>query len=535
MKYVVVSIISLIFIFLLINDIMFNRKRVLGLKIIEILVFLGLIYLLISNCVYYSIEKDRITNNIVSNKYLSSSIDVYDINGNYLGKTSIGSYIYNNFVHPVFNGKQNSVSLKEQFKNNIIVIVITIIYLIYWIVLLLLYEKEDQRFWHIEDEDILLKKYNPLIAGCIAQNRNVTIRDAVGVIVNLINKKAINMRLVNDNLSSKVKYRYMLSQNNFDLRNLDIIEKYVYDWLFEELTDYKRNKDNVDYFFTNNEGIIELDFMLRMKNISENSDTYIKLKEINTYANKQLHSLGANLPAVPVQIKLLNNLLLMFSIFVIFSHITSNGLNIVISNLNMMIYCFVAIFVITIIPLIYALSLICYKFIKIFFRTLEQITEGYTGRVLIGKSFSIIFATILFIIIFLPISKDTYLVFDILLMGCTCLILFTDDYMLKNRPQILNDFYNLKAIEDKLRNYTLMKSENIEYIELWKKYYGYAIAFNIPKFLNSEIDVPYESTTIMTKDVYEGLFYVCKSYLEEFWNQEYSNESLLIKQMKELF
>ena len=343
------------------------------------------------------------------------------------------------------------------------------------------------------------------------------------------------MRLVNDNLSSKVKYRYMLSQNNFDLRNLDIIEKYVYDWLFEELTDYKRNKDNVDYFFTNNEGIIELDFMLRMKNISENSDTYIKLKEINTYANKQLHSLGANLPAVPVQIKLLNNLLLMFSIFVIFSHITSNGLNIVISNLNMMIYCFVAIFVITIIPLIYALSLICYKFIKIFFRTLEQITEGYTGRVLIGKSFSIIFATILFIIIFLPISKDTYLVFDILLMGCTCLILFTDDYMLKNRPQILNDFYNLKAIEDKLRNYTLMKSENIEYIELWKKYYGYAIAFNIPKFLNSEIDVPYESTTIMTKDVYEGLFYVCKSYLEEFWNQEYSNESLLIKQMKELF
>ena len=154
-------------------------------------------------------------------------------------------------------------------------------------------------------------------------------------------------------------------------------------------------------------------------------------------------------------------------------------------------------------------------------RRTQQITEGYTGRILIAKSISIIFSTCVLMIIYVVFAKNVYIIYDILLLGVTCLIIFTDDYMLKHESRILNDYYNLKRIENIISEYSLIKVENMEFIKIWDQYYAYGVAFGIPMPVNKELDVPYENTNILTPQNLEGIYHVSKSYLEVMWDMEF--------------
>ena len=201
-------------------------------------------------------------------------------------------------------------------------------------------------------------------------------------------------------------------------------------------------------------------------------------------------------------------------------------MDLTITNLEAVYAMFIMIFAITILPLIYIFSLVCVEFIRSIFKVLGQVTEGYSGRKLVAKSVSIVLATLILIVIYSAFAKDYYIIYDILLLGVTCLIIFTDDYMLKHDPQILNDFYNLKRIEKKLEEYSLMKEENMEYMKLWDHYYAYAVALGIPNPVNEQIGAVYGDTAIVTKPNLESVYYVCKSYLEVMWDMEfYENKS----------
>ena len=313
----------------------------------------------------------------------------------------------------------------------------------------------------------------------------------------------------------------MLSENPESNVKLDMIEIEIYDWIFEEMQNFKKGIYNVDYIQRNEEGIIEIDFVKRLKEMTKNEYTYIRLKGLNYSVKKRLELVGANQESVPFWLKALNNVLLILSLVLVTNHIMKNGMDITITNLQILYYMIILIFVITILPVIYTFSLICLEFIRTLMRRTQQITEGYTGRILIAKSISIIFSTCVLMIIYVVFAKNVYIIYDILLLGVTCLIIFTDDYMLKHESRILNDYYNLKRIENRISEYSLIKVENMEFIKIWDQYYAYGVAFGIPMPVNKELDVPYENTNILTPQNLEGIYHVSKSYLEVMWDMEF--------------
>lgn len=530
MLFVFICVILFSIILLISNDIMFNKRRKIWIKIIEFFICIFLIINIFKGAYYYMTLRNNFEYSLKNSSLFGSSLTVYNMNGEVQKETTIGQFLYDSFVRNVIVNEIDTKS-PEYVKANIFICVISAILFIYWITLLLLFEKEEKLGYKIVDDKKIFEKYNPMIAACISQNRSVMCRDVIGVMINLINKKKINIRLVPDESIKKIGYRYMLSENPESNVRLDMIEKEIYDWIFEDLPKFNRGI-KFDYITKNNEGIIELDFIKRLADISSDPELYARLKELNYTVKKRLNNMGANKEAVPFLLKAFNNSLIIMNVFLVVQHIMNNGINMTITNIQVLYYMFAAVFAISFLPVIYIVSLICFEFIRIYFKSLQQITEGYTGRRLIAKSISIIFATLLIMIIYASFANDVYIIFDILLIGITCLVVFTDDYMLKHDYKILNDYYNIKRIEKKIEDYSLMKKENIEYINLWDEYYAYAVAFGIPIEVKDKIDVAYEDTTILTSANLEGIFYVSKAYLEVMWDMEFSSKKSKIDILK---
>ena len=182
MFFVVVSIILLTVILLISNDIMFNRRRFWGLKILEFIVCVSLIIFMFNNFSNYVTAKNNMKEQITNNEIFTSKMTVYNVNGT-VEETTIGDFLYNNFVRTVFEDTVDTNS-EKYLKGNIIVCVVTGILIVYWILLLLLFEKEEVSGYKIVEDEKLFEKYNPMIAACISQNRNIMCRDIVGVILN---------------------------------------------------------------------------------------------------------------------------------------------------------------------------------------------------------------------------------------------------------------------------------------------------------------------------------------------------------------
>ena len=518
--YFIKCILFLTIIFLGINDIILNRKRNKYLKILELLICMFFTLILFKTVIAYNDLKLEIRNYILNDTIFGTEMTDYNLDGTKGETITIGKYMAKHFIRNVYDGRTN-ITQVEYLKNNIIIIVVTCIYLVYWITLLLLFEKEEVSGLKIIEDEKIFEKYNPLIAGCIAQNRNVMCRDVVAVILNLVNRGKINLRIIPDKTIKNVGYRYMISENKESYEKLDLIEKEIYDWIFEKIPDFISGKENYDYISVY-ENTIEIDLIKRIKDISKNEDSFVRIKEMNSVTQKRLKIMGANHESVPTLLKLFNNVLLFISSFLVANHIMKNGLDIVINNAQVLYYMFALIFAISILPLIYIFSLVSFEFIKNMFKSINQITEGATGRRLIARAFSIVLSTFIIIVIYGAFAKDIYLILDILLLGVTCLIVFTDDFMLKHKPKILNDYYNLKRIEKRIIDYSLMKEENIEYIKLWDNYFPYSVAFGVTMPVNKNMDAIYDTNTnIINLQNLEGIYYVCKSYLEEMWEMEF--------------
>lgn len=448
---------------------------------------------------------------------------------------SVGEVLYKYFVRDVFDAK-TGIPKEDALKNNITVIIISGILFVYWLTLLMIYEKEEKIGYEELDDLELLEKYNPMIASCISQNRNIMGRDVIAVILKLIEKEKIKLRIVPNEKSKKIKYKYMISKNEESTYRLDMIERFIYDWIFENVNDFIIKKNEYDYIKVSDEGIIEIDLIKRIRSFSVDEDTYSKLEELRNMAKDRLKYIGANNNSVPLLLKVFNNVLMFFILMIVGTHILSNGLGIVINNLQVLIIMFAAIALLATLPIIYIFSLVILKVIMVFFKSIEEISEKHSGRNLISKSIAIILATIMLIGIVLLLPIDTYLVYDVLIIGMAFLVIQTDDYMLKHKPKILLDYCNLKRIENKIQDYSLMKEKNIEHIKLWDMYYPYSVALGIPIEVDKESYINYNIDTnlIINKYDMQGIYYVCKSYLEVMWDFEFDNKKSIINVISNL-
>lgn len=539
MTYFFLMIVSLIGIIIFGNR-FWVKRRVKKENIINAAITIVLIIILIFTIINFIDYKNNL-NKMDFSKYTEVfEIDGYvymiDSNGKIIEKqTSVGEMLYDYFVSDVFDARID-IPKNEALKNNITVIVISAILFVYWLTLLVLYEKEE-KFGYGEQDDLkILEKYNPMIAACISQNRNIMGRDVISVVLKLIEKEKIKLRIVPNQKSKKIKYKYMISKNEKSTYRLDMIEKFIYDWIFENVNDFIVKNNEYGYIKVSDEGIIEIDLIERIKSFSAEEDTYSKLEELRNMAKDRLKCLGANNNSVPILLKVFNNILMFFVLMIVGTHILSNGLGIVINDLELLIIMFAAIAFIAILPIIYFFSLLALKIIMVFFKSIEEMSEKHTGRNLISKSVSILIATILLIGIILLLPIDTYLVYDVLIIGIGFLVVQTDDYMLKHKSKILLDYYNLKRIENKIQDYSLMKEKNIEYMKLWDIYYPYSVALGIPMEVDKESYINYNIDTnlIINKYDMQGIYYVTKNYLEVMWDFEFDNKNSIINVISNL-
>lgn len=96
--------------------------------------------------------------------------------------------------------------------------------------------------------------------------------------------------------------------------------------------------------------------------------------------------------------------------------------------------------------------------------------------------------------------------------------------MLKNNKEVLNDYFNLKAIKERIEDYTLLKDRNIEQIKLWDEYLTYAVAFGISSKIVNQMKKMYPEDIVIQdlhNNGFEAIYSISKAYLEVFWEMEF--------------
>ena len=88
-----------------------------------------------------------------------------------------------------------------------------------------------------------------------------------------------------------------------------MIEKFIYDWVFEEVEQCLKHGYLEGYMSRNDEGVLEINLAQRLKKFPEEVDTFGKMKEIEFMAKDRLKFLKANEQSVPFMLKLFNNVL----------------------------------------------------------------------------------------------------------------------------------------------------------------------------------------------------------------------------------
>jgi hypothetical protein len=404
-----------------------------------------------------------------------------------------------------FSGENNIVTSDEKENNNIIVEIFAGFLVIYWIVLLSIFEKEESMDYTYDCSGDLetLKKYNPLIAGCLADNREVLARDVTAVILNLVQKQAINMKIVPKE-EGKDTYKYIISENKNSNAQLDETEKYVLNWIFG--------------FYEQD----EIELVEKLKEISNRKDFVKRLKELNTIAQSKLNKMGANLNKVPQFLRIANVFLIIVSIMMSVIHIANNGLNIHIYETTMLVALIVLIAVIIILPIIALMMNIILLLTVIIKRAIKIHTQKNSGKQIVTTSVLILVTMFILIGVIYITVPNKYICLDIFIIGMSILIVKTDNLMTKHNKEIMNDYYALQEIKNRIEEYTLIEEKGINYIKLWEEYLVYAIAFGIPlEILDKLRDTSEEDEDIEYLLKGENLYYICKAYFEVMWDIDF--------------
>lgn len=346
--------------------------------------------------------------------------------------------------------------LKKSFTFKIIIVAICL--LIYWIILMLIYEKDKKYILDYVDDEELFEKYNPMIAGCIQGSRQILARDIIAVILNLINKKVINLEIVKT-VSEKTPYRYIISRNDEKYNQIDWIEQYVYDWVFD----------------TNN----KVDLKRRLEEMPKEKKANEHFKKLNKAVEEELAQKGANEAKVPLIIRAFNIFLFILSIVLVIKHIIFNGFDIFVPNQMLTIFTILLSFSLAFIPVVMGLIQVILNIIIMIRHKVNKTVQKVTGQRVVTTTISTVVLFGILIVLTAIFAPAKFLVADEILLCIATILVLTDNLMLKNDAIMIEDYSKLNTLKKKIEDYTLIKERGIEYIELWEKYLSYAVSFGI--------------------------------------------------------
>ena len=364
------------------------------------------------------------------------------------------------------------------FDNNHLIVGGCIILFIYWLFLLYVYEKEQKHISTtiISDED-LMKKYNPLIAGCLEANRDVVHTDIASVILSLINKKIIDLDIVPIGEKENF-YKYILKRNKSNEVNIgmDDIETYVHSWIFGIGISEKS----------------EVNMIERLKNLVDEDDYKTKLRGLKKLAKKKLNSLGANKNNVPLAIRVINAFIFISVILISMIVVWFGMVNIQINTMEMVLMYFAIILFGFAMPIVIFLT---YAGVLIAIqakRVGEIMMNKLFKRELIKVIFLIFIMTLTLVIVTLYFEISPLIIPYEILLCISFLIMKTDNLMTKNDEEILMDYNRLKVLKNKIAGYSLLNKREIEEIKLWEDYMTYAVAFGVAMEVMKDTDKKYE-------------------------------------------
>lgn len=343
---------------------------------------------------------------------------------------------------------------KRKFTKNVVIMGICL--LIYWIILLLSYEKDKKYILENIDEDYLFNKYNPMIAGCIQGSRDILSRDIIAVILNLIEKGNIKLEIKDKFSEGKL---YPILKVPEKEKEMDDIEKYIYDWVFKGKT------------------IIELSY--RLEEMPKEKDASEKFKELNTIVEEKLAQMGANKKSVPMVIRAFNIFLFVLSVLVVIRHIIYNGINKISIPSSLSLY-------IIILLVMAGVASILLNIIIMVRHQINKIVQRITGQRVVTTTVSLVVLFGVIIIITAIISPGSYLIADEFLICTATILILTDNLMLKNNVNMIEDYSKLNTLKHKLEN-SLLSDKDIEHVTLWEKYLAYAVSFGISKKIIKKI------------------------------------------------
>lgn len=406
---------------------------------------------------------------IVSNKVANFKVD----------NVKPGQYVATRIIFPTQNIAQSkkvtNIDAKEQIlreesaifdnqqeKANYTykIIFFAVVLFIYWIILMWIFEKDKKLTVSNLDEDALFEKYNPMIAGCIQGSRTILARDIIAVILNLVDKKIIKLESY-PLAKGKDKYQYNITKVTEKEQEMDGIERYIYDWVFN-------TKDTVD-------------LNSRLDSMPRDKDANKKFKALNDMVEETLAKKGANQAKVPMYIRGLNVLLFILSVFFVAKHVLFNGFEIYSSQTASIFITQLFKYTIVVFPLIIGLLYIPINLIVILRHKVNKTVQKITGQKVVTTTITLVIffgIIILFTAIFTPYN---YLIADEILICIATIILITDNMMLKNDAIMIEDYSKLNTLKSKIEEYSLMEDRDIEQIILWEKYLSYAVSFGLAK------------------------------------------------------
>lgn len=412
---------------------------------------------------------------------------------------------------------KSNVSDIEKKNNNITIGVFTAFLFCYWIFLLLKFEKEKYITYELCDDLDILNKYNPLLAGCLVDNREVLSRDLISVMINLINKDIIKLESVplqytGQSVDQNKKYKYILTRVKENEHKMDRIEAYIHGIFF-----------NHSY---NDGNKIRLDETL--EELSKDRNLNNTVKNINNIAAEELHKLGANIKSVPLLLQLFNYLILFIAILLGVFHFINNSLFINIDSSTIIVAIVVLLALIFAFPLIVLALQFFLLLINYIKRLINKANEKFTGQKIVSTTIAIWLLIISLAVISYIFLRDYVIIMDIVMIGLAFLIVRTDHLMTKNNDSILSDFYNLKNVKYRIEEYSLLDEKNVQFITLWEEYLAYAISFGFSKPIMDKLRKTYDDDfNIQEFTKLDTFFNVCVDHFKFMFDIDLSPDRYL--------
>lgn len=338
--------------------------------------------------------------------------------------------------------------------------------LVYWIVLLVKYEKDKKYKVVAIKDDELFEKYNPMIAGCLEGNRCILARDIIAVILNLIDKKNIELEL-KSKIDGRDNYEYLIKKVPNKESEMDMVEKYVYDWIF-------KYNDCIDLSYA-------------LERMPKDEEANKKFKQLNKIVQQELNKKGANNQSVPKFLRIFNTILFIFIIFLSIHHILYQGFDIDANKIGLLLPIIVYAFALS--PMLIMIFYLPISLIVTLRHGITRIVHKITGKKVVTTAITIITLSLIVLvltILFVP-TEYKYIIVDELLICIAMIIIFTDNLMLQNSIKIIEDYSKVNGLKDKIENYTMMEDRDIEQVKLWGKYLAYAVSFGIADKISKRI------------------------------------------------